>query len=461
MEINKHLLAICILILGLCGVTFAQYSIPAGGAPKPFTLPKHETFQLKNGMRVTLVPYGEIPKVTVSAVVRSGSIDETENQVWLASLTGAMMKEGTRTRTATQLAEEVSSMGGNLNVSVGTDTTSINGDVLSAFGPRFVMLLADVMQRPALPASELARLKNNLLRQLSIAKSRSGSLAYAQFRQILYPNHPYGRVYSTEAMINSFAIEDVQGFYRKNFGAARTHIYVAGKFDAAAMRKSITQAFEGWSRANEPITNIPKTAAKRTFQLIDRPDATQSTLNVGLPVIDPSNPDYIPFVVTNSLLGEAFSSRITQNIRQNKGYTYAPWSQHSIRYRDAYWVEIADVSTAVTGASLKEIFYEIDRLRKEVPSAEELNGIKNYLAGSFVRNNSSRQGVIGQLSFRDLHGLQEDYLTNYVQKVMAVTPQDVQRIAQLYIDPEKMTVVVVGDKAKIAEQIKPFATNER
>jgi predicted Zn-dependent peptidase len=124
-------------------------------------------------------------------------------------------------------------------------------------------------------------------------------------------------------------------------------------------------------------------------------------------------------------------------------------------------VEIADVSTAVTGASLKEIFYEIDRLRKEVPSAEELNGIKNYLAGSFVRNNSSRQGVIGQLSFRDLHGLSEDYLNTYVQKVMEVTPQDVQRIAQMYIDPEKMTVVVVGDKAKIAEQIKPFATNER
>jgi predicted Zn-dependent peptidase len=124
-------------------------------------------------------------------------------------------------------------------------------------------------------------------------------------------------------------------------------------------------------------------------------------------------------------------------------------------------VEIADVSTAVTGASLKEIFYEIDRLRKEVPSAEELNGIKNYLAGNFVRNNSSRQGVIGQLSFADLHGLPKDYLTTYVQKIMAVTPQDVQRIAQLYIDPEKMTVVVVGDKATIAEQIKPFVTNER
>ncbi|HYP51370.1 MAG TPA: pitrilysin family protein, partial [Pyrinomonadaceae bacterium] len=394
MKTNKTLLAICALIFGVSGIAFAQNTVPSGGQPKPFTLPKRETFQLKNGMRVTLVPYGAIPKVAISAIVHAGNINEAGNKVWLADLTGMLMKEGTATRSATQLAEEASMMGGSLSISAGDDSTYVGGDVLSAFAPQFFALLADVLQRPALPYSELARLKNDLLRQLTIAKSQPNALAYERFRQILYPDHPYGRVYSTEAVINGFTIEDVRGFYRDNFGAARTHIYVVGKFDPSAMRKIITQSFEGWTSGSEYKTNVPKPNAARTLQLIDRPDSSQSTLYVGLPTIDPSSPDYIPFAVTNSLLGESFSSRITQNIRENKGYTYAPWSQHSIRYRDAYWVEIADVSTAVTGASLKEIFYEINRLRKEAPSAEELSGIKNYMAGTFVRNNSSRQGVI-------------------------------------------------------------------
>jgi zinc protease len=459
MKMKKFLITACALILGLTSLVNAQTTPPVGGTAKAFNLPKRETFQLKNGMRVTFVPYGTIPKVAISAVVRAGNINEAENQIWLADLTGSMMKEGTATRSATQLAQEASGMGGSLIVNVGADTTNIGGDVLSEFGPQFVALMADVMQRAALPASELARLKNNQLRQLTVAKSQPGPLANERFRQILYPNHPYGRLYPTDAMINSFTIADVQKFYRDNFGAKRTHLYVAGQFDAAAMRKAITQAFENWTAGSDPVTNIPKAASQRTLQLVDRPNASQSTVYIGLPVIDPSNPDFIPFAVTNALLGGSFSSRITLNIRENKGYTYSPSSQHSIRYRDAYWVEVADVTTAVTGPSIKEILYEIDRLRKEPPTADEVAGIKNYLAGIFVLNNSSRQGVIGQLAFADLHGLPADYLSTYVQKVMAVTPQDVQRIAQQYIDPSKVTIVVVGDKAKIAEQIKPYETN--
>jgi predicted Zn-dependent peptidase len=190
--------------------------------------------------------------------------------------------------------------------------------------------------------------------------------------------------------------------------------------------------------------------------LIDRPGAAQSTLYLGLPVIYPGSPDYIPMIVTNALLGGSFASRITSNIREAKGYTYSPNSQLSTRFRDAYWVEVADVTTAVTGPSLKEIFYEIDRLQKEPPTEEELQGIKNYLAGIFVLNNSTRGGVINQLAFVDLHGLDDKYLTTYVQKVFAVTPKDVQRIAQTYLLGDKMTLVVVGDKSKVADQVSAF-----
>jgi predicted Zn-dependent peptidase len=429
---------------------------PAGSAPKPFTLPRKETFTLKNGTQVTLVPYGSIPKVTVSAVVLAGNINETAEQVWLADLTGELMKEGTKTRSAETIAEEAARMGGSLGISVTPDQTSISADVLSESGPQLVALIADVLQRPALPASELERLKTNFIRNLTIQRSQPGSIAQERFSKLLYADHPYGRIFPTEQMIKNFSIADVQKFYRDNFGAARTRIYVAGRFDSVAMRRSITQAFGTWARGAGVVENIPKPVSVRKIHLIDRPGAPQSTLYLGLPVVDPSHKDFVALSVTNSLLGGSFASRITSNIREQKGYTYSPNSSISTHYRDAYWVQVADVTTAVTGPSLKEIFYEIERLQKEPPSEAELQGIKNYRAGVFTIQNSSRAGIIGQLAFLDLHKLPETYLTNYVQNVLAVTPQDVQRIAREYLRSEKMAIVIVGDKAQVASQLSDY-----
>ena len=429
---------------------------PVGSAPKPFTLPRKETFTLKNGTQVTLVPYGSIPKVTVSAVVLAGNINETAEQVWLADLTGELMKEGTTTRSGEAIAEEAARMGGSLDISVTPDQTSVSADVLSESGPQLVALIADVLQRPALPASELERIKTNFIRNLSIAKSQPGSIAQERFSKLLYADHPYGRIFPTEEMIKNFRAADVQKFYKDNFGAARTRIYVAGRFDAAAMRRAITQAFSSWARGSNFVENIPKPVSARKIYLIDRPGAPQSTLYLGLPVVDPSHKDFVALSVTNSLLGGSFASRITSNIREQKGYTYSPNSSISTHYRDAYWVQVADVTTAVTGPSLKEIFYEIERLQKEAPTEAELQGIKNYRAGVFTIQNSSRQGIIGQLAFLDLHKLPETYLTNYVQNVLAVTPQEVQRIAREYLKSERMAIVVVGDKAQVANQLTDY-----
>ncbi|MBA2733781.1 MAG: insulinase family protein [Acidobacteria bacterium] len=460
---KKNLMIVFVLVAGLLIAPVASLAQgqqkqkpPEGGTPKAFTLPQKEIFTLKNGMRVTLVPYGTLPKVTVSAFVRAGNLNEGAEQIWLANITGSLMKEGTTTRSSEQLAQEAARMGGQIGVGVGADQTTVSGDVLSEFGPDLVALLADVLERPLLPTTELARMKNDRLRQLTISRTQPGPIANERFRQLLYPNHPYGRVFPSEEMVNRYTIEDVQKFYRENFGAARTYLYVAGRFDAAAMKKAITQAFEGWTGGKAAVEDIPKPIAARSIHLIDRPGAAQSTIYLGLPVVFPGNKDFIALQVTNALLGGSFASRITSNIREAKGYTYSPNSSLSTRFRDSYWLQVADVTTAVTGPSLKEIFYEVERLQKEPPTEEELQGIKNYLAGIFVLQNSSRQGVINQLAFVDLHGLDEKYLTTYVQKVFAITPRDIQRIAQTYLLGDKMTVVVVGDKSKIAEQVGAF-----
>jgi predicted Zn-dependent peptidase len=429
---------------------------PEGGKPKAFTLPPKETLRLANGLRATLVPYGTLPKVAVSLVVRAGKLNESAKQVWLSDLTGNMLKEGTTSRSGEMVAQEAALMGGRLDVTVGADQTTLSADVLSEFGPQLVRLLSDVAQNPLLPASELTRLKQTLARQLTISKSQPGPVALERFRKILYPNHAYGRLFPTEQMIESYTIEDVQKFYKDNFGAARAHLFIAGRFDAEEMKKAVRQSFEPWPRGADPVEDIPKPTTSRTIQLIDRPGAAQSTLRIGLPVIYPSHDDYIPLLVTDSLLGGSFASRITSNIREQKGYTYSPFSSVSARYRDAYWTEVADVTTNVTGPSLKEIFYEIDRLRKEPPTEKELDGIKNYLAGIFVLQNSSREGVINQLAFLSLHKLDDKYLTDYVQNIYAVTPKDAQRIAQTYLQTGKMAIVIVGDREKIAKEVSAF-----
>jgi predicted Zn-dependent peptidase len=189
---------------------------------------------------------------------------------------------------------------------------------------------------------------------------------------------------------------------------------------------------------------------------VERPGAPQSTLYLGLPVAYPGTPDYIALEVTNALLGGSFASRVTSNIREQKGYTYSPRSVLSSRYHDAYWAQMADVSTEVTGPALKEIFYEIGRLRDEAPPEKELEGIKNFISGVFVIRNSSRDGIINQLNVVDLHGLGEDYLRTYVQKVNAVTPAQVRDMTKKYLVPEQMAIVVVGDREKIADQVAPY-----
>ena len=185
---------------------------------------------------------------------------------------------------------------------------------------------------------------------------------------------------------------------------------MAGKL-VPGLRQAIQTAFDSWSKTGQPAAVPASPAETRSLSLIDRPGAAQSTLYMGLPVANPISPDYIALDVMDALLGGSFASRITSNIREQKGYTYSPFSQIDTRTNLAYWVEMADVTTAVTGPSLKEIFFEVDRLRKDPPSAEELKGVQNYLAGLFVlKNTISPDAIIAQLHFVDSQSLPRSFL---------------------------------------------------
>lgn len=432
---------------------------PPAGAPKDFALPKPSRFTLPNGLAVTMVPFGQVPKVTLRLVVAAGNLYEAKDQVWLADLTGRMLREGTRARPADALAREFAGMGGELTVGIGADTASVSAEVLAERGADAARLIAEVVRQPLLPPSDLARVKAGLARDLAIQMSTPQAVAQERFHQAVYGDHPYGRLFPTEEMLNGYTIEQVRGFHQSRYTPGASRLYVAGVFDAASLERAIRDAFGAWEGSKGAgEVPAPGTKPERRFALIDRPGAPQSTLYLGLRVPDPSSADWVALQVTNSLLGGSFGSRITTNIREQKGYTYSPFSSVNPHRRDAYWAEVADVTTADTGAALKEIFSEVERLRREPPPAEELRGIQNNMAGSFVVRNSSRQGVVSQLAFVDEHGLGDDYLANYVKRVMAMTPEEVTRVAREYLSPERMTLVVVGDRKTVEAQLAPWST---
>lgn len=446
-----------LLFASFAGSISAQKQTPpAGGKPKSFVFPKQEVYKLPNGMTVTLVPYGSVPKVAVQATIYAGTKDDAKGKKAVSDMVAQMLKEGTKTRTADQIAREAAEMGGSISTGSGTDSTSVSGEVLSEFGPQFLTLVADLMQNPEFKLDSLERLRATKLRNLAVARTQAGNQAWSKFREVIFPDHPYGKIDPTDDEVKGYTMDDIRSFYSQNYGASRTALYVVGKFDTAAIKRAISKAFGGWTRGTSSTRNVPNVNAKRSFTLIDRPDSPQSTIYLGMPGPAMSDADYAKFVVMDSILAGSFGSRITANIREDKGYTYSPSSFLWNRFKTGYWVQNADVTTQFTGASIKEILFEIERMRSEPVTDKELNGIKSYLIGLYVLQNSARTGVIGQLESMNYNELDRASLDNYVQRLSAVTAADVQEMAKKYLVDYKMTIVVVGDKAKIADQVKLY-----
>ena len=455
----RHLVACTALTFAVAGSAdlHAQAETPPlPAAPKAFRIPAHRTFSMRNGMQVTLVHYGSVPKAVVTLEMHTGLIDEPAFGAGVASLAMDMLLEGTVARSAQDVSRQAANMGGAINVSVGAVTSTIGGEVLSEHTARFVNLLSDVVRHAALGTRDFERVRQNHLRDLAITMQNAGDLARQRWREMIFPGHPFGRPYSFEGTLKTLQLGHVRNFLDDNFGAGRAHLYISGVFDDAAIERAVRTDFTDWDAGTPSIPRVPKAVTEQQLDLIDRPGAVQSTVWIGLPVIDPSNPDFVKFEVTNALLGGAFGSRITSNIREDKGYTYSPNSSIWRRQGASYWVETADVTTKETGASLKEILNEIAKLRRDAPPVSELDGIKQNVVGLFAIENSSRAGIVYQLRYIDEHKLGETFLTDFVTNVMAVQPDDVRRAAQSQLDPTRMTITVVGDRKVIASQLLQF-----
>ncbi len=423
-------------------------------------LPARRVETLAGGMTVTLVPAGVVPIAAIRVVVRAGSADVPAGRTWLDRLVQDYLGEGTESRDAETFAGALAALGGRLDIEGDEHTTTISTEVPSEHAPAAVTLLAELARAPRFPEGSAKRLLEDLERTLDIAGSQPQWLAHAGFRRAVYGDHPYGRVLPTSEGLATLGFRDARDFWHERAGLASTTLMAAGLFDEDAVLEAARRGFEGWGAGSRSSVAPSEASTTRSIRIVDRPGAEQSTLQVGRPVPAPGHPDYVAFEVLNSLLGGSFYSRITLNIREDKGYTYSPRSSISSRPGDAYWVEAADVTTNVTGASLREILGEVERLRAEPPSEEELAGILNYVAGSFVIRQATPGGILNHLEFLDLHGLDVSYSASYVARVREVTPAEVQRLAQEYLDPAGMPIVIVGDRSQVEEQVAEFGPVE-
>jgi len=444
-------LALACLLWPLTGAS--REAPPPPGTPKTFELPEKDTLTLANGLRLTFLEYGSVPMVTLQAVIRTGAIDDG-GKTWIDDLVADMLKEGTSRRSAEAIAREAADMGGSVSTGSGAEQSVAGITVLSENAVEAAGLLADVLRNPAFPASELPRLVANYERNLSVARREPGSLAAEAMARMVYGDHPFGRSFPEDGQLASYTIEDLRSFYESQYGAARTHVFVAGRFDRPALQAALTEALADWRTGPAPTNLPPSVSEARQLELVARQAAPQSSLRMAVRGPSPGHPDWIAANVMNSLLGGSFASRITTNIREDKGYTYSPNSSFQAFRESGLWLMSADVTTEHTADSLREIYSEIDRLQREAPSAEELDAIKNYRAGIFVVQNSSPDGVLRQLAFMDLHGLPSSYLADLVRDTYAVTPEQVSAMAARWLVPERMSVVVVGDLEQVEGSVR-------
>ncbi|GGW89832.1 M16 family metallopeptidase [Alteromonas halophila] len=467
-RVKGGLFAALLFTLSAPGVATAA-SFPST-PPKPaqaknFTLPDTQTFQLDNGLSVTFIPYGSTPKTTLVLQFATGNADDGETP-HISDLTFELLSQGTKAASAGELARRASSMGGQIETSVSMNSSYLSMDVLSEFAQPAAQLMAELVTTSTFPKASLERAVANHWREIQVSQSRPQGQSMQAFYTHMYPDHPYGVVYPTQSALQKITQEDIIKFARSQLVAGNAHLYVAGRFDANALKSKIEDDFSVMIAGDTDKNTLPMPAVPVPALLkVERPGAVQTTVRLGQRTIPMSDEDYIPLQVTNTLLGGMFSSRITQNIREDKGYTYSPRSSLYSYKGVSVWFEAADIDAPSTGEALNEIISEIRGVQQTPPPAWELDGVKNYMSGLFVLRNSSRTGLISQLISLDVNGLPRSRLTNYISMVNDVDAASVSKVASDYLDLSTMSLVVVGDPALLEEELKqvnalPVVTKE-
>ncbi len=432
---------------------------PAALAPKKFEIAKPFETVLPNGLKVIVFEDKRLPLVSYRLGFKTGSIYDPKDSVGLTSAVTSLLNEGTTTRPSKQLAEEIERLGASVGASASEDNIIVSASALSMYGSDVLKLMADVVLNPVFPESELALYKKNTLENLKYQRSQPSFLADEQISKAIYGTHPYGIVSPTAVDIEKITREKLAAQHSKMFTPNNATLIVVGDVNRKDLLKEIEAGFGNWKKGNFDAMTFPAPPIRTvtTLTVVDRPGSLQSNIVLANLAIDRSNPDYFPVLVMNQVLGAGASSRLFMNLREAKGYTYGAYSRFDTKRLAGNFETNAEVRTPVTGDSLKEFFYEINRIRSEKATEKELKDAKSFLTGVFPLRAETQEGLTNLLVSQQLYDLPADYLQTYRDKVNAVTLEDVERVAKKYIAPDKIAIVIVGDAEEILKQVKPYS----
>jgi zinc protease len=437
-------------------MTIDRTTPPQPGPPRPYRFPRISRAVLDNGLRVLVAENHSAPILSLRALVKSGADHDVLELAGLASLTAELLDEGAGSRDSLRLAEDIGLLGGALGAGSDWDASYISIDVLSRNASPSISILGDVTYKANLPADGLDRVRSERLMDLLQQRDEASTIAGKRFAGLLYGTGAYGNsVAGNPESVSRITLDDIRRFYLSNYLPNNTSVVISGDITPEAAIDLARRTFGEWQKGPEPPRPQvnPASIESSRIYIIDRPQAVQSEIRIGHIGVSRTSEDYFAISVMNALLGGVFNSRINLNLRERHGYTYGARSTFAFRRERGPFVVSAPVRNEVTRESVNEVLLELRRIRTGDIEERELDDTKNYLVGVFPATVQSASDIAGRLLDIELYGLPEDYFDHYRENIAAVNRDEIARVANKYIDPDRVLIVIVGNAAQIREPL--------
>jgi zinc protease len=437
---------------------------PGPGPDPTFAVPAFKRFKLKNGLEVVLAEFHELPLVDFNLVIKAGGAANPLKLPGLADMTAQMLDEGTKSRSALEIADQMAFLGANLGIVSGWDSSTVSLSTVTKNVDPALAIFADVVVEPAFDVKEFERVRDNTLTGITRRKDSPPTVANLALVRLLFGDkHPYGWPMSgVEASIRRITPRDLRAFYEANWRPNNAVLIVAGDTTEAALRPKLEAAFAGWKPRHVTPARLPvptgAAPATKIF-LVDKAGAPQSSIRVGEIGIERRNPEYFAVSLMNLILGGGFY-RLDLNLREGKGWTYGARSSFDSRKTPGPFSAGGEFVAAHTAESVGEILKEVNKMRDSDVTDAELQRAKDQIIKSFPARFGTRAGVGVQLAELAVYGLPDSYLTEYTKKIAAVSKDDVRRAARKHLDPKRLSIVVVGDQKALQDDLAKLAPVE-
>ena len=456
----QRIVVVILVIIHFSIVVFSQVpdrsKPPELGPPPALKLPAIQHLKLSNGLPVVLMEKHDLPLVQVELLVMAGSAMDPQEKNGIAAFTSAMMEEGAGARNALELADAIDFLGASINPFVGQHTSGVSLHTPLSKLDSVLTLFADVALRPTFPAEELERHRKELLTTMVQWHDDPRTIATVLFNNRLFgSNHPYGvPAAGNEQSVRTFRTDDLKQFHATYYHPNNATLIVVGDVSSNMIVEKLEKLFGSWSAAEVPQSSWSKTdqVQNRKIFLVDKPDAAQSVFRIGRLGVQRLIDDYYALIVLNTILGGSFTSRLNQNLREQHGYAYGAGSSFDFRPLPGSFIAATSVQTDVTDKALTEMMKELTNIMQPVTD-DELTRAKNYVALGYPGGFESDASLANQLAELVVYKLPDTYFNDYTKNILAVTKDDLSRVAKKYLDPEKMNIVIVGDRKKIEQGI--------